>query len=96
MTAKFMVLLAGLCLCSLILKAQVQEVHHAPTVEQCRADRRLWQSKVEESDVVRYVSYTELYFWLFEMHECKKVDSGRDLSYYNTASEIAQELNVRL
>jgi hypothetical protein len=28
-----------------------QEVHHAPAVEQCRADQRLWMNEVEQTNV---------------------------------------------
>jgi hypothetical protein len=34
-----------------------QEVKHAPTVEQCRADQRLWLSKLESDNGVVSIGY---------------------------------------
>src|SRR5262249_29179002 len=45
-----------------------QEVKHAPTVEQCRADQRLWLSKLEQvndkPDPIWPVSFKELMKWV--------------------------------
>ena len=49
----------------------LQEVKHAPTVEQCRADQRLWLSKLGTNVPA---PNTELDNWLIEMGYCKKVD----------------------
>lgn len=48
-----------------------QEVKHAPTVEQCRADQKLWLSMVGGSRAgVTNVSYKELDGWFAQMsHE---------------------------
>jgi hypothetical protein len=54
-----------------------QEVHHAPTVEQCRADQRLWLAKLEQSvpvDRVGGIKFGELVGWKGEMLECNDVD----------------------
>jgi hypothetical protein len=70
-----------------------QEVKHAPTVEQCRADQRLWLSKLESSvaDPVANVSFKELSGWQHEMFECQSVDPEFHNRYYNTHSEIYAE-----
>ena len=48
-----------------------QEVKHAPTVEQCRADQKLWLSMMGGSRAgVTNVSYKELDGWFAQMsHE---------------------------
>jgi hypothetical protein len=54
-------------------KTQAQEVKHAPTVEQCRADQRLWLDKLENtSETIE--DYRTLGQWAHEMHECESVD----------------------
>jgi hypothetical protein len=51
-------------------------VKHAPAVEQCRADQRLWLSKLEEPDAVSIanVSFLELGGWASEMLDCSDAD----------------------
>jgi hypothetical protein len=36
---------------------------HAPTIDQCRADQKLWLSNVEDESTVDSVSYEELDNW---------------------------------
>lgn len=81
-------LLVSLCVCSPILNAQ--EVKHAPTVEQCRADQRLWLSKLEEPALAN-VGYYELNGWVMEMSDCETVDPDFSLRYLNTQSETQSE-----
>lgn len=46
-------------------------MHHAPTGDQCRADQKLWSSKVEPNDAgVNNVTYEELGSWKREMFDC--------------------------
>ncbi|MFI5103193.1 MAG: hypothetical protein ACHP9V_07490 [Terriglobales bacterium] len=73
-----------------------QQVRHAPTVEQCRADQRLWLAKVESETSVVSVSFNELHGWLSEMMECKIVDPPRIDQYYNVAAEINSEQLLRM
>jgi len=73
-----------------------QEVRHAPTVEQCRADQRLWLSKLESENSVASIGYKELNGWSQEMFECRSVDPEFHNRYYNTAAEIAFEKIIRL
>ena len=77
-------------------RAHLQEVKHAPTIEQCHADQRLWLSKLESEPSIVSVSFKELHGWLGEMMECKSVDQpSRDL-YYNVAAEISSEQLLRM
>jgi len=66
-----------------------QEIKHAPTVEQCRADQRLWLGKVENDPSVASVGYKELKSWGNEMLYCESVDPDYYNRYYNTDAEIA-------
>jgi hypothetical protein len=46
-------------------------VQDAPTVEQCRADQKLWSSKMEPNDAgVNNVTIDELANWKREMFGC--------------------------
>ena len=69
------VLLVGLSACSPLLNAQTQ-VKHALTVEQCRADQKLWLAKMEQSNgaAADNVSFNELNAWASEMLDCLDVD----------------------
>jgi hypothetical protein len=68
-----------------------QQVHHAPTVEQCRADQRLWFSKLEDNSVPMSVSFMELSRWYSEMRDCANVDPDSAARYQYTISEIIAE-----
>jgi hypothetical protein len=51
-----------------------QEVKHAPTVEQCRADQKLWLSKLEQaprSSGVANIGYRDLGDWATELQVCE-------------------------
>ena len=80
--------------------ASSQEVEHAPTVEQCRADHGLMVSKFEKGidklDPISPVSYKELMKWQVEMIDCRQVDAENYSTYRNTAFEIESEMNVRV
>lgn len=69
--------------------APKQEVEHAPTVEQCQADQRLWISKIED-DVAKDASFYTIGAWQVEMHNCEKVDPPNHWKYYNTAEEASE------
>lgn len=76
---------------------QAQQVEHAPTVEQCRADQALWLSKLEipyhrgTDDVV----VSTLHQWQSEMHDCEAVDPPNQFKYYNTRVEALSEESLR-
>ena len=67
-----------------------QEVHYAPTVEQCRVDQQLLMSKLKPSKGMRTsnVSYKELDSWTKEILECLKVDPENEVRYYKAVREI--------
>jgi hypothetical protein len=75
------------------------EVKHAPTVDQCRADQKLWFSKLDPgadivgtaADPLANVSFRELNGWLQEMIDCHIVDPEFSVEYNNNAGEIAGE-----
>lgn len=76
-----------------------QEVKHAPTVEQCRADQKYgWRSWKSQRTVAltKDVSYLELSQWGHEMSDCREVDPENGLRYYNTETEAAYSSLVRL
>jgi hypothetical protein len=75
-----------------------QEVHHAPTVEQCRADQKLWGSRllVPNHAGVAHVSYDELEGWIVQMLTCHVVDPAFQRRYDDTNSEIDSEQKSRL
>jgi hypothetical protein len=64
-----------------------QEVKHAPTVEQCRADQRLWLDKLEGS-ADPLPTFVTLNRWSLEMADCGSVDPANDTRYYNVRAEI--------
>jgi hypothetical protein len=74
-----------------------QEVKHAPTVEECRADQKLWWAKLErEIPGIASVSFDELDGWDNQMIGCAKGDPEFETRYCNTRSEICGEMQLRL
>jgi len=77
-----------------------QEVQHAPTVEQCRADQRLWLSELEGPPgppaSIGSIGYPELLKRSDEMYACRAVDPDFEHQYYNVMGEIAFARVVRL
>ena len=82
----------------LVLAASVAgQVEHAPTVEQCQADQRLWVSEIEAENSSRPLPAFDIVTqWGQEMLKCEKVDPDNEWRYYNTAGEICGEKEVRL
>jgi hypothetical protein len=70
-----------------------QAVEHAPTVEQCRADRAYWMSKLEQPDNkgTDDVSFATLTGWHNEMGKCEVVDPADANRYYNAKAESQAE-----
>ena len=69
-----------------------QEVKDAPTVEQCRADQKLWMAKLERTapaDGLANFSFGELVGWKGEMMECRDGDPEFQNQYVSTMSEIS-------
>ena len=77
-----------------------QEVKHTLTVEQCRADQKLWFSKIsddakaEEAEGLRVpvahsISFQQLTFSTLEMHDCARIDPELKKEYYQTSGDAA-------
>lgn len=79
----------------LVSLLSAQEVKHAPTVEQCRADQRLWLDKIEGSHDA-LPSFVTLNSWSQEMADCDSVDPANDTRYYNIRAEIIAVEQARL
>ena len=91
------VLLVGLGACSPLLNAQAQ-VHHAPRLEQCRVDQKLWKAKLEQQPAltgIANVSFNELSAWVSEMADCSSVDPEFSWQYCNTDEEARTDLLIR-
>src|SRR5215472_18298499 len=75
-----------------------QEVKHAPTVEQCRADQKLWLGKAQESGGVGVanVSFDQLRGWQGELITCMDVDPESRQLYENTITAISAQQETRL
>jgi hypothetical protein len=79
------------------LPLSTQEVEHAPTVEQCRADQRLWLSKMEADNSVAMADVTAktLGAWENEMGKCQAVDPQNRHVYYSTNAEAVSAEAIR-
>ncbi len=74
-----------------------QDVKHAPTVEQCQADQRLWLSKVEGDVTDKTLpAISVINAWLREMFDCEKIDPENQRRYYNTRGELYVEEVMRM
>jgi hypothetical protein len=78
----------------LCASSRAQQVKHAPTTEQCRADQRLWLDKIEDSGEMQ--DFETLDGWFLEMFECKSVDPDNVRLYHNVLSEVAATQVLRL
>jgi len=64
------------------------QVEHAPTVEQCQADQRLWLSKLEVLPPdTNLPAFTTLQQWSSEMGDCREVDPRNGWTYFNVEAE---------
>jgi hypothetical protein len=68
----------------------MQEVEHAPTAEQCRADQVVWGHKLQVpakdwATTEEGTSSRTLIAWVGEMGTCAEVDAERIDSYSHTA-----------
>src|SRR5271156_6720036 len=63
-----------------------QGVEHAPTVEQCRADARLWSHKLSRQPVDAAMATVNV--WLKEMSECRDVDQPYESDYLGVLIQI--------
>jgi hypothetical protein len=85
-----------LVLVSLILTASlVGQVEHAPTVAQCQADQRLWDSKLISKSGMVLPDVGVLVKWRTEMNDCLTVDRQNQFEYIVTTDEIDAETLLR-
>jgi hypothetical protein len=84
-----------------------KEVKRAPTVEQCRADQKLWLSRIsddakaEEAEGLREpvaasISFQQLNFCSLEMHDCARIDPEFKKEYCQTSDAAVVTANNRL
>ena len=84
-----------------------QEVKHASTVEQCRADQKLWLSKINDDvkageaeglrePVAASISFQQLNFLILQMHDCARIDPEFKKEYFETSDAAAVAANNRL
>jgi hypothetical protein len=77
--------------------AFAQQIEHAPTVDQCQADQRLWLHRMEDTnDKLNDVTAYTLLGWSKEMQACDAVDHANSFLYLNTKAEIWAEKYKRL
>jgi len=78
-----------------------QDVQHAPTVEQCRADVRLWRSQDKGSNAFNDLTARQLISSAGEMQQCAAVDpylggpSGKGEVYWNMSAELHETVSLR-
>ena len=79
-----------------------QDIEHAPTVDQCQADQRLWLSEVRDDGAKDWAhsatntSARTLILWGHEMTICGNVDPNNDAVYSHTWQLIQLTLNSRV
>jgi hypothetical protein len=79
-----------------LLTASVSgQIEHAPTVQQCQADQRLWFYELE-NDGSNLPGIDVLRQWSKEMSVCEKVEPDHKWAYYNTSGEIDGEEITRM
>jgi hypothetical protein len=85
--------MSGAMVASLASAYPPQAVEHAPTAEQCRADRAYWMSKMEQPDGkgTNDVVFNTLGGWQREMSKCQVVDPENYSQYRNAGSEAMAE-----
>lgn len=74
------------------------QVKHAPSIEQCRADQRLWQSKLNAVESFTEVGAKELVGWGTEMGECLEVDPSPifQKAYADTRADTTAVQAIRM
>lgn len=72
-----------------------QEVEHAPTVEQCRADQQLWVSELERSSYA-LTPFEVLQARVLKMVSCATIDPAFKGKYHNVEAEIMTAEAIRI
>ena len=86
-----------LCVLLLSLIPSLFGQDHAPTVEQSRADQRLWITQlIENPEIVKSLTYDQLNDRMLEMANCDAVDRDREIVYVETAARFNMKQMVRL
>ena len=75
-----------------------QEVKHAPSVEECRAEQTLWMSRLGEPNDAGTVNVndSDLNDWSSRMVLCGGVDPELRWQYYNIQRELSEVQTNRL
>jgi len=87
-----------LCLLLLSLVTSLCGQDHAPTVEQCRADQRLWSSvhdTQDYKDAMSRLSVQTLKLRSDEMSDCFAVDSVNAHDYFEVVAACGMEMGRR-
>jgi hypothetical protein len=86
-----------LVLTCVILTASLvgQDVQHAPTVAQCQADQRLWDSEIMNKSRDDLPVVGILQKQTSEMRDCLSVDPPHQFQYIVTTDEIDAEELIR-
>jgi hypothetical protein len=86
-----------LCVFLLSLITSLFGQDHAPTVEQCRADQRLWAAQLDGSpETVSSLTYYQLNDRMAEMADCVAIDDVRAVLYSETGARFNMRQMVRL
>ena len=88
-TAKFSIVLL------LLLTASFAQ-EHAPTVQQCQANRLLWWDQFDTPKVISKLPAKKLNERSDEMHDCAVVDEENQHSYLQLAGMFQMEYELRL
>jgi hypothetical protein len=72
-----------------------QEVKHAPSIAQCRADQRLWSAEAQGRQF-NLISYMELVARADQMGQCSTVDPEFAFKYFDNLTAYSTESERRL
>lgn len=87
---------ASLC-CTMLLLVPAFGQDHAPTVEQCRADQRLWNRQLTDgTEIIKSLTYYQLNDRMGEMADCVAVDDERAAIYAMTSGRFNAQQMIRL
>lgn len=87
---------AALAVAVLFLIAVSSAQDHAPTVEQCRADKNLWWDQFDTREAVSKLSAKKINKRSDEMRDCAVVDEENQHSYLQLAGMFQMEYELRL
>ena len=80
----------------LTISAMAQDIQHAPTIDQCRADTRLWLSQSStQKDAFNDLTPAQIGARIHEMFDCVPVDSHNSAAYENLRTRFAEAMMFR-